>query len=316
VTRVGLLLLIPAVAVGVTGVVHEGRDSLVAAPIEALGPGGARVEFTVMTYNVQARPVLDDTAWKFSAISPLLNLSDIVGVQECFKDHALLWKRATHRTKFHHGLLKTPWRVVGSGLSTLARFPLLDLETEFFDSASELQNRLASKAMVLTRLDVGGMTLDVYNAHFDAGSSLGAQQSRGRQGRQLAEFVRRNSPPEHSLIVVGDFNMSPHRDGKPWTDYEPRWYHSERDMRARTRVFDSIVRELALRDASDEVHGPTLDDVDRVLFRAGEGQTLEPLGCDRAAAEFVDARGRPLSDHVPVVVRLRLARERVSDDPS
>jgi endonuclease/exonuclease/phosphatase family metal-dependent hydrolase len=308
VLRVGILLLIPAAILGLSGMARQGRDSLVHdhVAVDSRDTEGGTVEFTVMTYNVQGRPVLDDTESKFRVISPLLNRSDIVGVQECFQDHGLLWEQATHRTKFHHGTLKTPFRIVGSGLSTMARFPLLDLRTEFFASASELQNRLASKGMLLTRFDVRGVILDVYNAHLDAGSSLAAQQSRDRQGRQLVDFVRRHSPPEHAVIFLGDFNMSPSRKRRQWSDYEPLRYVSKRDMQARTSVFDRLVRDLAMKDASDEIHGPTLDDVDRVLFRSGVGQSLEPLSCERATRKFVDPHGRPLSDHVPVVARMRL----------
>ena len=52
------------------------------------------------------------------------------------------------------------------------------------------------------------------------------------------EFVRSNSPPEHSVLFLGDFNMSPHRPGKAWKAYEPRRYASRGDMLARTEAFE------------------------------------------------------------------------------
>ena len=305
--RAGLLLLIPVALCALALNLHDGRDFVEQRVFEERGVHDAGdVEFTVATYNVQGRPVLDGTGHKFPLISPLLNRFDIVGVQECFQDHDLLWRQATHRTKLLHGRLKAPWKVVGSGLSTLARFPMLESKTEFFRDASEAQNRLASKGMLMVRLDLRGKILDLYNAHFDAGASAGAQRSRKAQGAQLAEFVRSNSPAEHSVIVVGDFNMGPARPGKPWEAFDPLWYHSEEDARARTQTFDRMLRDLDFQDAADRIHGPLLDDVDRVLYRPGTGQTLEPLSWSRAGDRFVDDHGRPLSDHVPIVVRMRL----------
>jgi endonuclease/exonuclease/phosphatase family metal-dependent hydrolase len=308
VLRIGLFVLIPAALCALALNLRDGRDVVERTGPSALpAPIDGEVEFTVATYNVQGRPVLDRTGRKFPLISPLLNGFDIVGIQECFQDHELLWDSATHRTKLHYGRLKAPWKVVGPGLTTLARFPMLERKTAFFHSASEAQNRLASKGMLMVRLDVGGKVVDLYNAHFDAGSSAGAQRSRREQGAQLAEFVLAHSPPEHSVIVVGDFNMGPSRPGKPWELFDPLWYHSEEDALSRTRTFDGMLRDLGLEDASERVHGPRLDDVDRVLYRAGEGHVLEPLSWARLGDRFVDPGGRPLSDHVPIAVRMRLS---------
>jgi endonuclease/exonuclease/phosphatase family metal-dependent hydrolase len=309
-----VVLPVAIVACGLTLSWRGGRDSVERIAPAALVAEVGSVEFTVATYNVQGRPVLDGTRRKFPLISPLLNRFDLVGLQECFQHHELLWEQATHATKLHHGRLKAPWKPVGSGLSTLARFPMLDMRAEFFHSTAELQNRLASKGMLLVRLDVGGRVLDLYNAHLDAGSSPEAQHSRRAQAAQLASFVRAHSPPQHSVIVVGDFNMSPSRPGKPWTGFDPLRYHSAADALARTRTFDGMLRDLGFRDAADELHGPRLDDVDRVLYRAGTGQTLEPLEWSRVAGRFVDDGGNSLSDHLPIAVRMRLATAAASGD--
>ena len=78
-------------------------------------------------------------------------------------------------------------------------------------------------------------------------------------------------------------------------------------MLARTDVFDRMLADLEMRDASDEINGPVLDDVDRLLYRSGRGQTLEPLSWRRAGNRFVDEDGRPLSDHAPLLVQMRLS---------
>jgi len=101
--------------------------------------------------------------------------------------------------------------------------------------------------------------------------------------------------------------MGPTRPGKPWGAFDPLWYHSEEDARARTQTFDDMLRDLDFQDASEQIHGPILDDVDRVLYRPGRGQTLEPLSWSRAGDRFIDENGRPFSDHVPIVVHMRLS---------
>ncbi len=262
---------------------------------EAEGP----VEFSVCTYNVQARPWFDDSEHKFTHISPLLNGFDICGIQECFKDHGRLWARAEHPVKVYHSRLKTPLKIVGSGLSLLGKFPLVETRAIHYSNDGDFQNQPASKGSVMARFDVDGMMLDVYTTHIAAGSKPKSRQARIDQGNELIAFVEAQSPPENNVILMGDFNMRPSRgpEDKDRNKDNPKVFG-----------FDRIRDQLGLQDASDEVVGPTREDIDRILYRAGAGCALEALTWQKDDPAFYDPAGAPLSDHEPVMVRFRLAK--------
>jgi len=273
------------------------EDAPKAQPSAALA-GAA--EFTVLTYNVQARPWFDDSQYKFKYISPLLNKFEIGSFQECFKDHRLLWKAADHPVKVYHSALSHPFKIVGSGLSIVGRFPLTGTDGINYEAAGDGQNWPASKGLLLARFDVAGMPLDVYTTHIAAGKKPASLAARVSQGNEIIEYVRSHSSPERSLILMGDFNMRPSRgpEDKEANKDNPKVY-----------MFDRVRDELGLRDASDEVNGPTGEEIDRVLFRAGQGVVMTALKWQRDAPEFYDPRRAPLSDHEPVFVRFRLAKE-------
>lgn len=257
-------------------------------------------EFTVLTYNVQARPWFDDSRHKFKYISPLLDAYDICAVQECFKDHYRLWGAANHPVKVYHATLKHPFKIVGSGLSILGKFPVIGTDGINYQASGDQQNWPASKGLLLVRFDVRGMPLDVYTTHIAAGKKPASLAARVSQSNEIIEFIRKQSGPDHSVILMGDFNMRPSRgpEDKAANKDNPKVY-----------AFDHLVAELGLRDASDEVNGPTGEEIDRVLFRAGHGCVMTALSWQRDAPEFYDPDHEPLSDHEPVFVRFRLARE-------
>jgi len=259
-------------------------------------PGPA--EFSVLTYNVQGRPSFDDTKHKFPYISPLLNRFDIVGVQECFKDHQRLWAQADHPVKVYHSELRNPFKIVGSGLGNLGRFPLVATEAMTFSDPGDFQNWPASKGILLTRFDVNGMTLDVYNTHFCAGRKEDSRRAKHVQGDEMIAFVQQHSPPAHNVIFVGDFNMRPSRGP------EDREAHKDDP---KVVVFDRVFEALKFRDASDEINGPTRIDIDRILFRPGTDCTMEVLSWQKDGPEFYDPAKAPLSDHEPVFARFRLS---------
>jgi len=261
---------------------------------------GSPAEFTVLNYNVQARPWFDDSRHKFQHISPLLNAYDICAVQECFKDHRRLWQAAEHPAKVYHGTLKHPFKIVGSGLSILGKFPLTGTQGINYQAPGDRQNWPASKGLLLARFAVHGMPLDVYTTHIAAGKKPASMAARVSQGNEIISFIRGHSSPERSVILLGDFNMRPSRG--------PKDKAANKDN-PKVYVFDHIVAELGLRDASDEVNGPTGKEIDRVLFRPGQGFAMTALSWQRDAPEFYDPARAPLSDHKPVFVRFRLERE-------
>jgi endonuclease/exonuclease/phosphatase family metal-dependent hydrolase len=268
------------------------------------------VEVSVASYNVQARPLLDHPEEKFPQMSPLLNAYDVVLIQECFVRHELLWASADFPNKVYFGR-PARGKGINSGLSVLTRLPMGETANEHYRDAGELQDRIASKGILLVRLQVGGMPLDVYDTHMEAGNSPPAQQARRKQAEQVVEFVKKNSPSNHALILMGDFNMGPLRPGKPWQEYAPNHYVSEEDMQGRTSAFEIMRKGLALQDAADVLHEKKVqkdadDGIERLLYRDGTQVHVEPLSCAFDNERFRRPDGSRLSDGSPLVARIRL----------
>lgn len=310
--RAGVFLVVGLLALAVFawwrmgGVVVEVGDQGYTAVADP-----ASAEFSVVTYNVQARPWFDESRAKFAAISPLLNDYDLVSIQECFKDYRRLWDGTTHPVRIYHSRLKSPWKIVGSGLSVLGRFPLEGVEAESFETVGDRQNWPASKGLLLARFRVGDMPLDFYATHMEAGRKPDAMWSRREQAEQLVRFVRRHSPPEHAVIFAGDFNMRPVREGRgevPLNDYTPGAEPLVFDTMTREQVFEAVRLELALKSASEELPGPVYNGVDHVLYRSGDGLRLTALKYQHDAPVFYFPDGKPLSDHEPLIVWFRLER--------
>jgi endonuclease/exonuclease/phosphatase family metal-dependent hydrolase len=266
--------------------------------------------FTVLTYNVQSRPVLDRQRARrnLPKIGSLLNAFDLVGTQECFASCNLLLNAADHPSKAYFGRRKHWWSFANSGLATLGRLPLVEIQTEFYDDRAEIADRVASKGILLTRYQLDGFTLDVYNTHMQAGHSAPAARARRSEAEQLVRFVARNSPPEHAVIVQGDFNMGPHRPGRPWQDYAPLHYSSAADMEARTSTLSDVMQALELRDAADALFGPRLDHIERILYRAPMNGDLVPVSWQDRSEDFLDDSRKTLSDSTPIAVQFSLTR--------
>lgn len=78
------------------------------------------LEFTALTYNIQARPILDRADLKIPQIAPLLDIYSVVGIQECFdKCHLLKHSKLPHQFIFDQ---KLPQKSTGSGLAMLTGF--------------------------------------------------------------------------------------------------------------------------------------------------------------------------------------------------
>lgn len=252
---------------------------------------------------MQARPFLDDASAKLPKIAPLLNQFDVVLIQECFVRPDLLWGQTEFPNKVYFGR-RPANRVANSGLATLSRLPMGEVEMEHYRDVGEPQNRLASKGILLVRVLAGGTPMDIYNTHMEAGASAAAQVARRGQAKQVVEFVTRHSPPEHAVVLMGDFNMGPRRSGKAWRDYGH--YSSEEDLGGRTWAFESMRSGLKLSDAADQVLGPVDHGIERLMYRDGTRARIEPITCAFDTEHFRRADGSRLSDGAPLVVRLRV----------
>lgn len=272
----------------------------------------SETQFNVLTYNVQMRPVLDNNKYKAPRISRRLNRYNIVSLQESFSEKKRLMQFATHPFKAHYMDKRHMFSLADSGLSTLSRFPILLTKKEHYRSYAGLSDSVASKGILLTRLDVNGQVLDLYNTHMQAGSSDKENFARLDQAAQVIEFVNTHSPSTHSVMLLGDFNMGPFRPGKAYADYSPLSYDNERDMLLRTNSFQLIVDYLGLTDMKDSLFDPK-DDIERIYFRSGCGAHIKATGFHEDYEQFKDEARNDLSDSKPLVGEFTLEKTEQSN---
>jgi exonuclease III len=307
----GGIALIAALVLGLLIWAHQGSVEIyVDEPLLAAQPHPAQapVEFSIVAYNVQARPLLDDTTPKFDLIPPTVNPFDIVCFQEMFKDHRHMFGGLNHPVKVYHGTLKNWWRIVGSGLGTVSRFPLEGVESMHYSTAGDFQNKPASKGILLTRFRVGGLPLDVYTTHMEAGADRKepAMISRRKQGEEMVAFVKQHSNADSAVIILGDFNMRHSTPDQIDPEIMAGNVPQKFDGLRRSHIFDSVNVALGLTDLCREIRGEPHDGVDHILFRSGAKAKLTPLSYQHDGPEFYAPDNSPLSDHEPVIGRFRI----------
>ena len=266
---------------------------------------GLAVRFNVATYNVRARPLLDDAESKFAAIAPLLDPFDIVALQECFTAHRSLWGRTTFPVRLYDGSRTSWYRLVSSGLSIMARFPVQQVAVEKFRDPEGLRfifrakkDGFASKGVLFARLSLGnGRFLDLYNTHMEAGSDQASNEARRLQTRQLIRFIKENSPRKNAVILLGDFNMRQNPRGQKLGG------HCSRDLRAMERheLLEVIIRELGLTNAGRLAGRMPEKLIDHIFYREGASFKLRTVAWQIDRNSFRDKEGGPWSDHDPVI---------------
>lgn len=284
---------------------RAGRASIVAALAASaawlLPAAGARApvdegRLTLLTYNVHGLPSFvtgDDTLARQAAIAPLLEAFDVVGLQEDFMDegHALV-AGASSRAPLRFAALVADDRVYGAGLTVLSRCTVVLERAEHFETfhgrLAAGSDGLASKGFQLVRVALApGVELDVYNSHLDAGGAEGDQVARAEQVAHLTRAMRERSAGR-AVVFLGDTNLGAARGRDPET--LARWLSA-------TGLSCAC---LAAREAC-------CGRIDRVLVRGGVGVDLEVTSWG-VAPGFVDAQGRPLSDHEPLRAEVRWRR--------
>jgi len=248
--------------------------------------GAAAGHLKVLTYNIAGLPDGFMTAHpsaNMPRIGSLLAHYDLALIQEDFAYGELL--RQSVKLPFQSPAFARAGRLhFGDGLSQFAAQPFSALQREpwrvchgvvdsYFDCLtpkgfSSSRQRLAE-----------GVEIDVFNVHFDAGSGREDERAREAQLEQLVEAIAQRSAGR-AVLLAGDTNL-----------------RSQRDLLAR------FERATGLSDACEALHCPDARRIDRVFFRSTPTLTIRPRkwSIDRG---FVDAQGRPLSDHLAVAVEL------------
>lgn len=154
------------------------------------------------------------------------------------------WKGTTSPSESIGAGAGSPPAAIGSGLYTLNTImQRRRTESHVFRERGRWEfdsDVYANKGILMTELDpgIGGGNLEIYSTHMLSGNDIpnyyndvaGAlgfdtvdhglrlRNSRLRQVKELAEFIRKNNNPENVVIVVGDFNIKRHDPAFPVTD--------------------------------------------------------------------------------------------------
>ena len=283
-------------------------------------------EFSVLSYNVAGLPAeisKENPKEHLPLISPKLDDFDVVLTQEDFdwwaelasgfdfvNYHARLRAEATHeyQSEKHPGpdavkldLSNRPAPEVGDGLGVLSRFPI-EGNTRVpwpgcfggFDTADGgAGDCLSMKGFSLTRLTLAdGAVVDLYDLHGEAGGTPADQALQKEGFAQLAAYIAEQSKG-HAVILGGDTNLH--------TDME----HPDGSNGADIEIWDQFLKATGLTDSCTATTCPEPGRIDKIAFRSGEGVDLEAVSHAFHAAEFVDTKGQPLSDHDPLEVVFR-----------
>jgi endonuclease/exonuclease/phosphatase family metal-dependent hydrolase len=274
------LVIAAVLAIGVTGT----QSQTWGAP-----KNSSATAFRVLTYNVAGLPEglsNSNPTTNLPLVGAKLHAFDLALIQEDFAYADLLRKN-----------LKLPYASrafergerydFGDGLSQFAKAPFSEPERIPWTSCHGITGYyfdcLTPKGVSFARLRITAQdSVDVYNLHMDAGHSSGDRAAREAQLGQLVRVIQERSA-DRAVILGGDFNLGASESGS-FRDFE---------------------RQTGLRDACARVGCPEPGRIDRILSRSGARVRLAPKRW-RVDRSFVDAGGRALSDHVPIVVDFAL----------
>jgi endonuclease/exonuclease/phosphatase family metal-dependent hydrolase len=268
--------------------------------------------FRLLSYNVNALPRgLSFPRRRLPTIGRLANSYDVIATQEVWGGASLLAREMPNKQAVPGGgldgdprklLLKALllpftfflpdfWPPFGSGLYTfidrrllgeggvcapsdIARQPYRDC----YGVLAYGTDWFVRKGFLRIAFDAGGIAVDVYNTHLDAGNDEGSRDARWTQLRELACAIDAVSSGRPT-IVAGDFNNSYSRRG----DRQP---------------MEAFREHLGLADSGAGPEAPYWRERDYIFYRDGDRARLivERSGEDHA---FVPDR-RALSDHPAV----------------
>lgn len=255
-------------------------------PVQPERPLRSTTEFSVVSYNIQARPVLDRCEWKSLRIGERIQGDELVGFQESFAAHGALKKKNALHGEVYFGKRRHALKLVNSGLAVFTRFPIETADAEYFQEEGSLENRLGSKGVLMVRLQLNGAPLDFYTTHLAAGSPGVSGEARIAQLGQIAAFIRRTSPPENAVILCGDFNLTLH---------------------AKQKELLNFLNETGLRNPAAELKCEKKSFIDHVFYRPSSSLPLKPLSWAVLKQEFPVSGPDALSDHAPLRVRFSAA---------
>ena len=265
------------------------------------------LEIDLLTYNVAGLPDLlsgSEPATNTPLIGPRLNDYRLVLVQESWLTspdtpenqrtyHEILLDLADHEFESvpAPAPLGTdpdrPSAALSDGLNRFSDFPFTPVERHRWLTCGEASaDCLSLKGFsVATTTLADGIEVDIYNLHLDAGRE--DFEIRADNVAELTAHILEHSEGR-AVIVAGDFNL--HLDRDPDADQ-----------------FAALLSDTGLADVCTELGCDEPNRIDKVLYRSNDTVTITPLEWRNEAGAFTREDGEPLSDHDPVVARLRFA---------
>lgn len=239
----------------------------------------------LVTYNVAGLPdgfMTEHPSLNMPVIGRLLGNYDLALIQEDFvypdalrRDLALAFQSSP--------FVRGEQANFGDGLSQFSRLPFLPLEREPWHACHGVLDSyfdcLTPKGFSWTRQTLAeGAEVDVYNVHLDAGWGERDTAAREAQVEQLIRAISKRSFGR-ALLLAGDTNIPRHQRG----------------------LLQRLQRATGLVDVCDALRCGDAGRIDRVLYRNSSSLRLSPKSW-RVDRRFVDAKNRPLSDHLAVAV--------------
>jgi endonuclease/exonuclease/phosphatase family metal-dependent hydrolase len=255
--------------------------AMLVAPLAAHGD---HFDFDALTYNIHGLPgyiAFDDPPARIPQILAKAKDFGVVLLQEDFSYQAIVDANARQPQHWRGSGPAQSWIGVGSGVTTLSWFPIVgEPEAEPYEICNgwigAANDCLANKGWLLVRLQLPyDRQVDVWNTHFDAGRDTLDREARRGQLDKLAAAIESHSRGR-AVLLGGDFN-------------------SEWDDPADRALLEGFAKRVGLAIAAQTPPDGWESHLDYVLVRDGSDVCIGASGGKDDA--FVDAGGKPLSDH-------------------
>ncbi len=259
-------------------------------------------EFTALTYNVAGLPAVISSSKPEQYTTPigvLLNDYDIVHVQEdfCYHDSLLLNAK--------HPYITTTTGCVpgGDGLNTFSKHPILNLlRVKWNDCA--VADCYTPKGFSYSQVEIAsGVTVDFYNAHFQAQTDAQSMEARKKNTIQIIEYIKQHSGGR-PVILMGDLNSRYTRD-----TLATMFSLGLKDVWVELIRSGSVPEfgAAALTNCDPDRNIADCEKVDKVFYRSSDKVKLSAIKyqLDDSRYYLNGNDSFPLSDHWPLLTKFK-----------
>lgn len=250
---------------------------------------------SVITLNVAGLPEgisSGNPVKNTSEIGRRLNAYALVAVQEDFNYNHFLYGTAKHK-------YKTSWMgpvPFGDGLNVLSDYKISGLKRIKWEKCNGT-DCLTPKGFSYQQIEIyGGVKIDVYNMHANAGSTQKDYNARRANLIQLFEYIDQHSK-DRPVILLGDFNSRYTRSADTLEIFYQLGLTDTWVEVSRTNVFPDK-NDQSLMDCDNPSSG-NCETVDKIFYRSNDQVKFKVLDYQKPRAEF-QRDGKDLSDHIPV----------------